>query len=388
MTRRIRDSFQQDRTTFLAAAFLVLILIGGLWFVQRTPNGPASSKNPDAAGLAARLRDLEERFPGDAPDRPLIFPADHGAHPKAAAETWDFAGWLRDGSGRDYAFRLSFTRLGLRPEPPERPSAWAAPAAYRGLFALADGSTGRFHSIERYERVALGLSGFDGETGRLWLDDWAMRVRPDAAAGFTLRAETGGDAVDLELTGLKPAVIPEGFPSGGGNLRAYLQSRLDVTGTVTADGQTRPATGSAWLNHAWGRLLPPGGQVALDRFQVQLDDGRELLILRLRRRDGSAEPLDRGMLIGADGRAEPLQSKDVKLEPAGWWTSPKSRVRYPVRWTLRLPSLNAELSLTPLVENQETQGAFRAWSGAVRVTGTATGNRPVSGVGFVDSSGG
>jgi predicted secreted hydrolase len=385
MIRRTFDACRQDRMIFLAMAFLVLILIGGLWFVQRMPSGPAVSKSPDFTQLAARLRDLERRFPGDDPDRPLAFPADHGPHPKAAAETWDFAGWLRDGSGRDFGFRLSFARLGLRPDPPRRPSAWAASAVYRGLFALADGSGGGFHSQERFERAALGLCGFDAAAGRLWLDHWAMRVSPDETAGFTLRAETGGNAVDLRLGSLKPAVMPEGL-SGGGNLRAYLLSRLDVTGMVTTEGRIRAVTGSAWLSHAWGRLLPTGGQVALDRLQLQLDDGRELLILRLRRRDGSAEPVDRGLWIGAEGRTETLSSRDVQLKATGWWLSPKSRARYPVRWSLRLPSLKAELSLMPLVENQEVEGASRGWSGAVWGTGTVAG-RPVSGVGFVELSG-
>lgn len=364
---------------------MLLLLAAGLWFVSRLP-GSVASKNTDFAGLTARLREVEERFSGDDPDRPLAFPADHGAHPRAAAEAWDFAGWVRDAEGRDYAFRQSFARLGLRPDPPRRPSAWAASAVYRGLFALADGSRDGFRSAERFERAALGLSGFDGAAGRLWLGNWTLRILPGETGGFSLRAEAGGNAVDLRLGSLKPAVMPEGL-SGGGNLRAYLQSRLEVSGTLEAEGRPRAVTGSAWLVHTWGRLLPPGGQVALDRYQIQLDDGRELLILRLRRRDGSAEPVDRGILIGADGRTGTLQSRDVQLEPAGWWTSPSSRVRYPVRWTLRLSSLDTELSLSPLVENQEVAGTLRAWSGAVRVAGTGAGNRPVSGVGFVDVSG-
>lgn len=386
MTARAAGHAATRALVLAGGLVLFLVLAAGLWWVSRTSGGPALPESADFTRLAARLREVEERFPGDDPGRPLIFPADHGPHPKAAAETWDFAGWLRDAKGREFGFRLSFARLGLRPGPPERPSAWAASAVYRGLFALADGNTGGFHSAERFERAALGLCGFDGAAGRLWLDRWTMRVLPDEPAGFTLRAETGGNAVELRLHGLKPAVIPEGL-SGGGNLRAYLQSRLDVAGTATTEGGTRAVTGSAWLGHAWGRLLPPGGQVALDRLQVQLDDGREVLILRLRRRDGSAEPVDRGLWIGADGRTETLSSRDVQLKATGWWGSPKSRARYPVRWTLRLPSLNAELSLVPLVENQEVEGALRAWSGAVRVVGTVAGNHPIAGVGFVDLSG-
>jgi predicted secreted hydrolase len=364
---------------------LLVLIACAIWFLQRGPSASIKkATSADFAELAASLRKVEEGFSGDGADRALVFPADHGAHPRAAAETWDFAGWLRDADGHDFGFRLNFARLGLRAESPKRPSAWAATAAYRGLFSLADGNGGLFHNAERYERAALGLSGFDVAAGRLWLDGWEMQVLPGEPGGFALRAGANGNAVDLTLTASKAPGVPE---SGAGNLRAYVLSRLEVSGTLETEAGSRPVTGTAWANHAWGRLLPPGGQVALDRFQLQWDDGRELMILRVRRRDGSAEPVDRGFLIGADGRTEALGSHELHLESTGWWRSPKSRTRYPVRWTLRVPSLGADLSLSPLAEDQETEGTLRVWSGAVRVAGTTSGGEPVAGVGFVDVGG-
>jgi predicted secreted hydrolase len=383
MTGRKLDFIARHKTALAAGLGLAgLLAASAPWIHDRLAgDGQAAAPRPPPA---AWLETLAERFP-ETESRPPAFPADHGAHPEAPAELWDFAGIAVDEAGRSYGFRLSFARLGLSPEAPNRPSAWAASAVYRGVFALADAAAGRFQGHERHARAALGMSGYAPETGRLWLDGWTATVPTGSAGGFALKAGVDGAMVDLRLESRKSPVRPDPAGLPGGRLQGYVLSRLDLAGTVAVDGTPRPVTGSGWLSRSWGRLLPPGGPVALNRFQLQLDDGRDLLIVEMRRRDGSAEPLAGGLVVAPDGRATALPRHDLHLEPAGFWTSSATGRRYPVAWRVALAG--AELDLAPLVEDQEIGGLLPAWSGTVRVRGRDAQGRPLSGVGFVDVAG-
>ncbi|MGX2039826.1 lipocalin-like domain-containing protein [Methylocaldum sp. MU1018] len=353
---------------------------------------PPERSSPGAAAtfpsLAKTLRKIAEKFPGDRSGRPLSFPFDHGAHRDAPAEIWEFTGYMHDPDGYRYGFRLSFTRLGLQPGEPERPSAWAARDAYRGLFEFLDGRRARHRTSERFARAALGMSGYDPGAGLIWLDDWKIRLPSRESPFFALQAEAEGARLDLRLEARKPAVEPpaRGFPgAAGGLLRAYLLSRLAISGTLRLDRNRHEVTGQAWLGRSWGKLAPPGGQVTLNRYQVQLDDGREILIFQLRRKDGSAPPLSGGLSIEADGRALPIPENEIRLE-SGAYGSNVSGARYPAGWIVRLPNLAAELRLSPLVEDQDAARSTRAWSGPVTVSGSGPRGETLSGHGFVESA--
>ena len=120
-----------------------------------------------------------------------------------------------------------------------------------------------------------------------------------------------------------------------------------------------------------------------DWFAVQLDDGQELMVYLLRRRDGAVDPFSAGTLVAADGTARRLEVGDVRVETLAHWTSPHSRVRYPARWALSVPSAELRLEITPRLADQELRVGTRYWEGAVGVAG-ASGGRPVAGQGYVE----
>ncbi|MDV3243003.1 MAG: hypothetical protein LOY00_14755 [Methylocaldum sp.] len=373
--------------------------------LRQPPERVSSGDAMPFSSFSKTLRKIADRFPGDRSDRSLSFPFDHGIHPDVPTEIWEFTGQMNTPDGHRYGFLLSFTRFGLQPEQPERPSAWATRDVYRGLFAFLDASNGHYRASERFARAALGMSGYDPVSGLVWLDDWKLRVPLGETTSFALQADTDGTQLNLRLEARKPAVVPAGqsFPAAaGGRLRAYLLSRMAISGTVRLGEHRHKVTGEAWLSRSWGKLAPPGGQLVLNRYQLQLDDGREFLFFQLRRKDGSAlphltiypgqrkdgsaPPVSSGLLIESDGRVVPISGNDVRLEPATYWSNP-SGVPYPVGWIVRLPKLEAELRLSPLVEDQEIVRSVRAWSGAVSVSGAGPRGKALSGRGFVELAG-
>ena len=58
-----------------------------------------------------------------------------------------------------------------------------------------------------------------------------------------------------------------------------------------------------------------------DWFSVQLSDGTELMLYRLRTKAGRASPYSQGSFIGRDGVAVPLRAADFDVAATGSWKS-------------------------------------------------------------------
>ncbi|MBK1718608.1 lipocalin-like domain-containing protein [Thiocystis violacea] len=360
----------------------VPVLVGILWL--RVLEAPERVENPSLESL------IGEVGTGFAPlddDWRLNPPQDHGAHPETRGELWNLALWLEDTSGARHWIQFNLARLALSPAPVERASGWATNHLYRGqLVRLSDGDR-TTRAQERLSRAALGLAGASVEPPRVWLEDWSFESAADPDR-LMVKVRGGETQLDLILTQDKPALAGDRLQlfareRGDPGVHAYLLSRLSVTGTLGVDGRILPVRGSAWLDHAWGGIGADQGRLGLNRFAVQLDDGRDLICLEIRRQDGSGRPIPSCALIHADGAIQSFQRRDLALEATRSWTSPRTGRTYRLDWRLAIPLLDLELALRPLVEDQETDRSARLWSGAIRASGRQ-GERPISGVGRVE----
>jgi predicted secreted hydrolase len=61
-------------------------------------------------------------------------------------------------------------------------------------------------------------------------------------------------------------------------------------------------------------------------------------------------------------------------------------VRYPIAWSIRIPSEQTELRVTARLPDQEMNLTLRYWEGAVTVKGTHHGD-PIAGSGYVELTG-
>jgi predicted secreted hydrolase len=325
--------------------------------------------------------------------RPFSFPDDHGPHPEFRTEWWYYTGNLETAAGRHVGFQLTFFRTALAP--PDRgasvggASAWRANQLYLAHFALTDTAGGRFYAASRLSREALGLSGARAQPFRVWLEDWS--AESDVAGGFPvrLRAADGDVAIDLVLESGKPVTLQgdRGWSAKGpepGNASYYYSfTRMPARGTVRVGGESLDVSGLAWMDREWSTSALHRDLAGWDWLALQLDDGRDVMVYQLRRRDGAPDPHSAGTLIATDGSTRALAREDATLEVLDRWTSPASRVRYPSRWRLTIPTADLAVEITPRLAAQELIVGTRYWEGAVRVQGTA-GGRPVSGRGYVE----
>jgi predicted secreted hydrolase len=159
-----------------------------------------------------------------------------------------------------------------------------------------------------------------------------------------------------------------------------------TSGSVTLDGEELPVTGSAWMDREWGTSALSAGVAGWDWFALQLSNGSSLMFYRLRHEDGGTSPFSAGTLVAADGGVSALGADDVVIEVRREWTSSATGARYPVSWSLRVPSAGLSLLIEPLLADQELDLSVRYWEGAVHAQGAWLGEA-VTAVGYMELTG-
>lgn len=397
------------RRALVALGLAVLAGVGLGWpaLVRMTAVPPAPAPVWD---LSQILGEEVGDFPPAQGPWELRLPADLGAHPGFRTEVWGLAGQLTDGTGRVHGFQLSLVRLALvaggetqpptpgAPQPapqPARASAWAAGQVYRGQLTLASAGAGRARTALRLGRDALGIAGASPDPLRVWVKDWSVEVLGQGAADWGLRLRAGAPGAELALD-LRPRASPIVGASlglfsqvaGADGLRLFVVPDLEASGRLDLDGESLEVRGRAFLERAWGAIPATRGQLAVNRIGLRLADGRVLLCLDLRRRDGTGIPIPSCALISGSGpqpRIQGFRRREIDLAPTDYWRSPRTGARYPVAWSLAIPSADLRLELTPLIRDQELDPGTRQWSGEVLVAGRQ-GGTDLAGSGRIELS--
>jgi predicted secreted hydrolase len=72
----------------------------------------------------------------------------------------------------------------------------------------------------------------------------------------------------------------------------------------------------------------------------------------------------------------------VAIEVTDHWSNAQG-TRYPSRWRIRVPDLGLDLSVRPVLSDQEIRSAPTYWEGAVDVSGARAG-KSIAGRGYVE----
>lgn len=295
--------------------------------------------------------------------------AEEGVHADVRVEWWYHWGFLEDEAGGRWTCFSSFFRT------------WKPgyPVTRYQLYDLTDLATG-----ERRSRSAAGaeilplVKALTGET-RFPKPHEVIPGDPLEKGGDPLRLRYGDDAlertgpgryrlktgeVDLDLVAVSDFMAVEGTGLTGvgdpAEMHYYTIPRLKATGTVRG----KKASGLFWYDHQWGATWTEP-TIGWSWWGLQLDDGSNLNAYVLR-------DLKTGAQIRAvathDRRVYPLVATAETL-----WES-KTRVRYPVAWTLQAGPL--KLRVDPIFKDRESPvlgDQESIWEGPVTVTGSHTG---------------
>lgn len=362
---RVRGSLSSLRPLWLAALLIPLIAMIG---------------SAQASDLGALLGGGNDSFKKVLPGQTIKLPEDHAAHPDYRSEWWYLTGNLKDEQGREYGMQWTLFRQGIEQEI-RTGNPWLTPQLWLAQFAITDLDRGSHQQDERASRQGPGLAGASG--GQYWLREWRLASQGAALFPATLKVQSKIGELNLTVTAAKPLVLQgkAGYSekSPGNASFYYSYPRLHLSGTLISDGETRTVTGQGWFDHEWSSSVLAEWQSGWDWFSLQLNDGRELMLFRLRTKSGRAEPENRyGILIERDGSSRVLAPDAIRLTPGNTWRGPKGQA-YPVEWQLNAAGMS--LTIKARQPNQAMTGRFDYWEGAVSVSGDAKG------VGYLEMTG-
>jgi predicted secreted hydrolase len=395
----------------LAALALGAIGAAGPQAPPVTPARPTPPPPPTAA--AAPAADGWRRA---GPGHDWSFPRDHHAHPGYRTEWWYLTGHLRDrdapADAEPCSFQFTLFRIGLDPGwrlgsagVDSAASAWRAANLVMGHAAVTDPAAGRHVFSEALWRAAGGLGGFGapGDTLLAWClappgtaGTWSLALVDGA---FMVRAHDARRGLSFDLSCASPrepvlqgdgGFSPKDATGTAGSLY-YSLPRLSVTGMLRRGDRDVPVAGSAWLDREVFTSTLAEGQSGWDWVSLQLDDGRDVMLYRLRRPDGTVD-FALGSVSRPGATPSPLPAGSWTLEPLATWTSAATGAAYPVDWRLRVPGQAIDLELRATLDDQENVSArtgVHYWEGAVRAVvpaGSPAAGR-LLGRGFVELTG-
>ncbi|MEJ2575787.1 MAG: lipocalin-like domain-containing protein [Gammaproteobacteria bacterium] len=348
-----------------ALVIMLAAVLGGCGEPDRPEPEPSLSDRLGAGDDAGFARALEPRR--------FAFPADHGPHPDYRNEWWYFTGNLAGADGRRFGYQLTLFRIALIPQAVQRASAWATRDVWMGHLAVSDAARAEHRESERFARGAAGLAGAQTEPLRIWLDDWVI-ASPDGQT-WRLQAAAEDIAVDLELTALRAptlqgdAGLSRKSAQPGNASYYYSITRLATRGEVRLGADRVGVAGLSWLDREWSTSALAEDQAGWDWFALQFEDGRDVMYYRLRRSDGTTDPMSSGSLLAGDGSRQTLNAAEVALTPLRWWRA-EDGTDYPVAWLLALGD-GPPLRVEAVFDDQRMDVSVRYWEGMVRVLDAA-----------------
>jgi len=300
------------------------------------------------------------------PGKVFAFPRDHGSHPEFRTEWWYVTGHLDSKDSHRFGFQVTFFRQARRED-------GKTLQLHLAHAALLDAKTGRFLHQERLNR-----SGWDATSSETTLavrnGNWSLKL-DETTQHLDIAATVNNEALlQLKLEAVKPLVIfgKDGVSRKGASATAashYLTwPRLKTTGTVKLGAVEHAVTGEAWMDHEFSSSQLEAGQVGWDWAALQLKDGREIMVYRMRKKDGSSDPASTLAVIDLDGKVRHLSSDAFTWEVLGTWKSPRNAAQYPTHIRLRFE--DESLELKPLAPDQEQDGGITQlpyWEGACDV---------------------
>jgi predicted secreted hydrolase len=320
-------------------------------------------------------------------DYRLQFPDDFFYKRDYRFQWWYFTGNLFDQTGREFGYELTFFVVGVQKKAYK--SRFALRSIYISHFAISDVAEKTFLFSDKADSGAFDFAGAREDLLNVWVGKNSLEGTMDK---MHLHASDDDKSLDLMLIPTKPVVLhgENGYSrksESSPTLSSYYFSytNMKTEGTLRIGNNTVMVKGKSWFDREISAGLGQN-QISWDWFAIKLDDNREIMLYLLRHTDGSIDKNSSGTFIYSDGTYHHLPKDEFDVRVLSYYRSRKTRARYPSQWEIKIPYEKIQLTLVPLMKDQElitTYSTFNYyWEGVCSVKGTVSGRAYVEMTGY------
>lgn len=326
------------------------------------------------------LTDPPAGFRQAAPGMGVNLPEDMGAHPEYRLEWWYLTANLKSADGKRFGVQWTLFRNGVRPGP----FTSVEPGWQRDEIWLAHAALSRpdeHHFADRAARGGTGQAGVMEQPFKAWIDHWELRSLD--ASTWEISVEGEDFRYRLKIQPQQPAVLngDRGFSAksaaGGGSMYFSYPLRI-IDGELEVGGGKFAVSGQGWFDREWSSQYLKSDQVGWDWMALHLDDGRHLMLFRVR----GADDFYSATVVGKSGKARTLTDREFTLTPLEFRNSRFGSV--PTTWQLSVPLADINVQVRSWPGDYWNPGALRYWEGPVEVSGSHTGEGYLEMTGYGD----
>lgn len=310
--------------------------------------------------------------------QPLVFPADHLAHPDFNIEWWYFTVILQDQQGNSYPFQWTLFRYKTQ----QSQNTWSNNQQYMGHAKLATMDQQWF--AERFARGGVGNAAVTGPNFNAFIDDWVWQSSTADLFPATLKVKLAQQVnISLNLNNDKHYVLHgnDGFSRKSKHSEQasyyYSQPFIQVSGSIELPEGTQQVTGIGWFDHEWSSQYLDSDTLGWDWFSIHLNNGSKLMLFNMRYKN--QQNFVTGTLISASGESQYLDAEVIQLAPLS--NTSVQNTLLPLQWQIRIPQHDIDIQISPLKADQWNNGLFRYYEGAILVNGSHQGQ------GFIELTG-
>jgi predicted secreted hydrolase len=355
----------------IVSAVIVVVLAGCVRSVDPRPIETGATPDPTATPAPLNFSDSEMSPPEEV---------NHDSR----LEWWYHSGHLKTEEGREFGFHFVLFKSDASNTHEN------ADLNFVAQLGLLDVETGEYFELSRTQA---GVNSVGDWPMALGIADWAYGVSPRVGSHY-FSAQSEDVSLSLNFEATTPVMLHNDIgwlPTEAGASYYYSWPRQDAVGELTLNGETFEVAGTAWFDHQWGDFFVLGKPAGWQWFAIQLEDGGSLMLTESRGLDGKvAQTYGTYMSPGGEVRSLQGDVDGIELAVTGEWTSSVTGATYPSGWAVVIESLELDLIVNPVVNDQEVRGglplASTYWEGKARVGGRQRGEQ-ISGDAYVELSG-
>lgn len=244
---------------------------------------------------------------------------------------------------------------------------------YQSVITISDESNGYYYAKDYL---------FDEKQVTIDDDKFYLKMPNGSMSGswdnMEITVNENGIQLDTVVTAIHYPVISRGssvFELLGMTIHQYSVPYMKTKGTLTLGGKTYDITehGYTWFDRQW-QQQDFNAPVKWSWIAIYLDNGDVISVL-----DSDVPGNEEGLISVLRQDGTQINSVDVppfKEGESEYWISEKTGQKYPTKWNLEIPVIDAKLEINSVIKEQEIASVMKAltkYEGTSHVIGTYMG---------------